>query len=45
MQTHTHFTVDDRDFQTIDAQDLIPFAQLTPYLDGIMAFTYSLQSG
>jgi beta-N-acetylhexosaminidase len=37
VQTHTHFTVDDRDFQTIEAQDLIPFAQLTPYLDGIMA--------
>ncbi|MFZ0219413.1 MAG: beta-N-acetylhexosaminidase [Candidatus Aquirickettsiella sp.] len=35
--THTHFTVDDRDFQTIEAQDLIPFAQLSPYLDGIMA--------
>lgn len=35
--THTHFTVDDRDYQTIEAQDLIPFAQLSPYLDGIMA--------
>lgn len=35
--THTHFTVDGRDFQTIEAQDLIPFAQLTPHLDGIMA--------
>jgi beta-N-acetylhexosaminidase len=35
--THTHFTVDNRDYQTIEKQDLIPFAQLTPYLDGIMA--------
>lgn len=35
--THTHFTVDDRDYQTIEKQDLIPFAQLSPYLDGIMA--------
>lgn len=35
--THTHFTVDDREFQTIEAQDLIPFAQLSPYLDGMMA--------
>lgn len=35
--THTHFTVDDRDFQTINIHDLIPFTQLSPYLDGIMA--------
>src|SRR5436190_2504709 len=35
--THTHFTVDDRNFQTIEAQDLIPFTQLSPYLDGMMA--------
>lgn len=34
--THTQFTVDDRDYQTIETQDLIPFAQLSPYLDGIM---------
>lgn len=35
--THTHFTVDDRNYQTIETQDLIPFTQLSPYLDGIMA--------
>ena len=35
--THTHFTVDDRDFQTIRSHDLIPFTQLSPYLDGMMA--------
>ncbi len=35
--THTHFTVDDRDFETIKTHDLIPFAQLSPYLDGMMA--------
>lgn len=35
--THTHFTIDDRDFQTIEAHDLIPFTQLSPYLDGMMA--------
>jgi beta-N-acetylhexosaminidase len=35
--THTHFTVDDRDYQTIEAQDLVPFAQLSQYLDGMMA--------
>jgi beta-N-acetylhexosaminidase len=35
--THTHFTVDDRDYKTIEASDLIPFAQLSPYLDGMMA--------
>lgn len=35
--THTHFTVDDRDFQTIRIHDLVPFTQLSPYLDGMMA--------
>lgn len=35
--THTHFTIDDRDYQTIEAQDLIPFAKLSSDLDGIMA--------
>lgn len=35
--THTHFTVDDRDYQTIEVQDLIPFAELSSDLDGIMA--------
>jgi beta-N-acetylhexosaminidase len=35
--THTHFTVDDRDYQTIEARDLIPFAELSSDLDGIMA--------
>ena len=35
--THTHFTVDDRDYKTIETQDLIPFTQLSPYLDGVMA--------
>ncbi len=35
--THTHFTVDSRDYKTIEENDLIPFAQLSPYLDGMMA--------
>lgn len=35
--THTHFTVDSRDYKTIALNDLIPFTQLSPYLDGIMA--------
>ena len=35
--THTHFTVDSRDYKTIEQNDLIPFAQLSPYLDGMMA--------
>lgn len=35
--THTHFTVDDRNFQTIETHDLLPFAQLSPFLDGMMA--------
>lgn len=35
--THTHFTVDDREYNDIEAQDLVPFAQLSPYLDAIMA--------
>lgn len=35
--THTHFTVDSRDYKTIEASDLIPFAQLSAYLDGMMA--------
>ena len=35
--THTHLSVDTRDYKTIENNDLIPFAQLSPYLDGIMA--------
>jgi beta-N-acetylhexosaminidase len=35
--THTHFTIDARDYKTIETSDLIPFAQLSPYLGGIMA--------
>jgi beta-N-acetylhexosaminidase len=35
--THTHFTVDNRDYHTIETQDLIPFAELSSDLDGIMA--------
>lgn len=35
--THTHSTVDSRDYEAIEANDLIPFTQLNLYLDGIMA--------
>ncbi|MES2998332.1 MAG: beta-N-acetylhexosaminidase [Pseudomonadota bacterium] len=35
--THTHFTVDSRDYSTIEATDLIPFSKLSPYLDAMMA--------
>jgi beta-N-acetylhexosaminidase len=35
--THTHSTIDARDYKTIEANDLMPFTQLSPYLDGIMA--------
>jgi beta-N-acetylhexosaminidase len=35
--THTHFTVDSRNYKTIEKNDLLPFAQLSPDLDGMMA--------
>lgn len=34
--THTHLAVDSRDYKTIEASDLIPFAQLSNDLDAIM---------
>jgi beta-N-acetylhexosaminidase len=35
--THTHFTIDTRDYKTIATTDLIPFARLAPLLGGMMA--------
>lgn len=35
--THTHFTIDTRNYKTIEATDLIPFTKLSASLDAMMA--------
>ncbi|MES2142759.1 MAG: beta-N-acetylhexosaminidase [Pseudomonadota bacterium] len=35
--THTHLTVDNRNYETIEKNDLVPFAKLNTVLDAVMA--------